>query len=221
MEFRVLAGLSEDARERVLRSARRHRYGRGEVIFHEGDPADSMHLLLAGHVSVRVTTPRGDSAILTVLGPGATFGEMALLSEQPQRSATVAALESADTLTLLKDQLVRLRRDDPVIDRFLIQVLLGYVRRQDERLLEALYVPADKRVLRRLLALARTYGDGSPAVSRGVVVPVTQDNLAGMAGSTRPTTNQVLQAAADAGAISLSRGRIRIDNPAELHRRAR
>ncbi|MDQ1674588.1 MAG: family transcriptional regulator, cyclic receptor protein [Frankiaceae bacterium] len=221
MEFRVLAGLDEDVRERLLRSAHPHSYDRGEVIFHEGDPADSMHVLLAGHVSVCVTTPQGDRVNFTVLGPGSMFGEMALLKEQPQRSATVTALEPADTLALPKAEFVRLRRTDPAINRFLIQVLLGYVRRQDERLVEALYTPADKRVLRRLLALAETYGEGSRGTSPGVVVPVTQEILAGLAGSTRPTTNQVLQAAAEAGMITLGRGQVRIDDPAALRRRAR
>ncbi len=84
-------------------------------------------------------------------------------------------------------------------------------------MLEALYVPADKRVLRRLVALTHAYGDGSP----GTVVPVTQETLAGMAGTTRPTANLALRAAEAAGLVTLDRRRIRVDDPAGLARRAR
>jgi CRP-like cAMP-binding protein len=53
------------------------------------------------------------------------------------------------------------------------------------------------------------------------VVPLTQDVVASMAGTTRPTANQVLRAAEQAGLVTISRGRIRVDDPAGLARRAR
>jgi CRP-like cAMP-binding protein len=217
VELQVLAGLPESTRQRLLQRARRRRLGRGEVIFHEGDEANAMHVLLAGHATVRTTTPHGDSVIVTMLGPGSVFGELALLSDKALRTATVTAVEAVDTLTFLRRDLDELRQTDPEMDRFLLDTLVNYVRRQDARLIEALYVPVEKRVLRRLLALARLYG--GPAV--GTVVPLTQEMLAGMAGSTRPTTNQVLRAAEQAGLLRLARGSIRICDPAGLVRRSR
>jgi CRP-like cAMP-binding protein len=65
--------------------SRRRRFDKGEVIFHEGDPGDTMHLLAKGHVAVRVTTPLGDVATLLILKPGDFFGEVALVSPAPQR----------------------------------------------------------------------------------------------------------------------------------------
>jgi CRP/FNR family transcriptional regulator, cyclic AMP receptor protein len=117
---------------------------------------------------------------------------------------------------LVQDRVKLLRRTDPAMDRFLVGLLADYLRRQDARLLEALYVPVEKRVLRRLLALSRLYGSGTA----GTVVPLTQDVLAGVAGSTRPTTNQVLRSAEEAGLLSLSRGSVRIEDPAGLAHRA-
>jgi CRP/FNR family transcriptional regulator, cyclic AMP receptor protein len=212
-----LSGLEEGTRRRLAEGAQRRRYRRGEVVFHEGDAANCMHLLVSGHVSVGVTTPLGDSAVFTVLGPGAFFGELALLVGRAVRSATISALDAVETLRFSGDRVALLRRTDPALDRFLVGLLADYLTRQDARLLEALYVPVEKRVLRRLLALARLYGNGDA----GTVVPLTQDVLAGVAGSTRPTTNQVLRSAEAAGLVSLARGSVRIVDPAGLARRAR
>jgi CRP-like cAMP-binding protein len=216
--FPVLAAVDEETRARLLGAARRRRYSRNEVVFHEGDPADAFHLLVSGHVSVRIVTPMGDIAILTVLGPGATFGELALLSgDLHPRAATVAALDRVETLVLNRAEFAALRQDFPGVDRFLVDLLAGYVRELDQRLIEALYVPVRKRVLRRLIALSRLYGDGSA----GTVIPLTQETLASLAGSTRSTTNQTLRDTAGGGLISLDRGRVRIEDPAGLARRAR
>jgi CRP/FNR family cyclic AMP-dependent transcriptional regulator len=217
MDPPVLAALDDETRRRLRDASQRRRFRRGEVVFHAGDAANSMHLVVSGHVSVQVTTLGGDTAILTVLGPGATFGEMALLAEEADRSATVTALDQVETLVVPRSQFLRLRATHPAMDRFLVTLLAGYIRRQDARLIEALYVPVDKRVLRRLLAMSRMYGDGAP----GTVVPLTQDVLAGMAGTTRPTANQVLRSAENDGLIRIGRGEVRVEDPRALARRAR
>jgi CRP-like cAMP-binding protein len=212
-----LDALEEGTRRRLVDGALRRRYRRGDVIFHAGDLANSMHVLLSGHVSVGVTTPMGDSAIFTVLGPGALFGELALLTDSAERSATTRALDPVETLSLRADHVAVVRRADPAMDRFLISLLADYLQRQDARLMEALYVPVEKRVLRRLIALSRLYGGGA----QGTVVPLTQEVLADLAGTTRPTANQVLRSAEAAGVLRLDRGHLRIEDPAGLARRAR
>ena len=216
MDFPLLASLDPEPRRRLLATARRRRFARGEVVFHAGDPANSLHLLVSGRVAVRVVTPAGDTATLAILGPGATFGELALVGGGV-RTATVVATEPAETLSLLTNQVAALRREHPAVDRFLVGLLASYVRRLDAQLLEALYVPADKRVLRRLVTLARVYGDGRA----GTEIPITQDVLASMAGSTRPTANQALRVAEAAGVIAVDRGRVRVLDPDALERRAR
>ncbi len=217
VESPLLAVLDDAARGRLRDVAARRRFRRGEVIFHAGDAANSMHLLLSGHVSVQVATRAGDLAILTVLGPGASFGEIALLRDDAERTATVAALDAVETLMIPKPDFVRLRAASPAMDRFLLDQLARYIRRQDARLVEALYVPADKRVLRRVIAMSTLYGDGSP----GTIVPLTQDVLASMAGTTRPTANQVLRAAERDGLITMTRGQVCIQDLAGLTHRAR
>lgn len=70
---------------------------------HHDDPADTVHLIVSGRFAVRVRTPVGDTAILTVLGPGELFGEVALLGPEQRRTATVEALEAAETRSTFRD----------------------------------------------------------------------------------------------------------------------
>jgi CRP-like cAMP-binding protein len=205
MEWRLFAGLRVEDVQAIVTQTRRRRFAKGEVVFHEGDPANALHLVDQGKFAVRVTTPLGDSAMLRVIGPGGWFGELSIVDDVP-RSATVAALEAGETLSLGRDQVDDLRRRDPTVDRALIGALVDDLRRTSTRLLEALYVPADMRVLRRLSDVAEVYAraDGS------AVVPLTQDDIAQLAGTTRPTVNKVLRAAAGAGIVALTRGHIEI-----------
>ena len=98
MEWPLLRPLQPAAREAVLQAARRRTFSRGEVVFHEGDPADALHLLVSGHLAVKVSTPQGDRATLNVLGPGGHVGELALLPDAGtnDRSATVVALDAVN-----------------------------------------------------------------------------------------------------------------------------
>jgi CRP-like cAMP-binding protein len=164
-----------------------------------------------------VTTAFGDTATLTVLGPGEIFGELALIRDQAKRSATVVALEPVETLSVSRAQFEALRAGSPAFDRFLVEALGALVVRLTEHLLEALFVPVEQRVLRRLLTLAGQYGGDAPST----VIPLSQEELATMAGTTRPTANRVLRGAEQRGLIRVGRGRVEILDPAALARQAR
>jgi CRP-like cAMP-binding protein len=217
MHWKLLTSLTEDEQRRVISQTRRRRFRRGEVVFHEGDPGDSLHLVAKGHVGVRRSTPLGDIATLVVLGPGDYFGELIFVSPESGRNATVVALDAVETLSLHRDQLQTLRSQYPGIDRFLLDAMAKEIRRLSSLLSDALYVPVDKRVFRRLLEVANTYGNDGPAR----VVPLTQEDLASLAGTTRPSANKALRLAEEAGLITMSRGEIRLLDPDGLARRAR
>src|SRR3990170_7739580 len=219
MELHLLGSLSADERAQVLAAATARRFGRGDVVFHEGEPGESLHLVRSGHLAVHVSTPAGDSATLSVLSPGDAFGELALLGGRHLRTATVVALEASETLALSRSAFDSLRRAHPAVEQVLARALALRVEVLSQALLEALYVPVDQRVVRRLVDLAATYG-GEVAASSPVVIPITQDDLAGMAGTTRPTTNQVLQRLADEGVLGLGRGRIELRDLPALRRKA-
>jgi CRP/FNR family transcriptional regulator, cyclic AMP receptor protein len=215
----MLAGLAAVDRDVVLAACSRRRWRKGQTVFHEDDPGDTLHLVARGRFAVRASTSLGDVATFAVLGPGETFGELALLDADQRRTATVDALEAGETLALRRDAFERLRAAHPVVERVLVAVLADQVRRLSERLVEALWTPADQRVLRRLLELADRYGDDGSAGA--VTVPLTQDVLASMAGTTRPTANRALRAAEEAGLVRMGRGRIEVVDAAGLARRAR
>ena len=214
----LLAGLNPDHRQAVLARCQRRRYDKGETLFHAGDLGATVHLLVKGWVAVRVGTPQGDTATFTVLGPGDMFGEQALLQPSSRRTASVVALAAVETLTLDRADFDELRDRHPGVERALVDLLAAQVRRLSLALADALYLPADKRVLRRLADLCVTYGavpaaaglrPPVPGSDPGPVeIPLTQDDLATMAGTTRPTVNRVLRSAVAAGYVALHRGRI-------------
>jgi CRP/FNR family transcriptional regulator, cyclic AMP receptor protein len=216
VEWRLLADVPpEDVRE-LLTIARRRTFSRGEVVFHRGDPADSLHLIVQGRFAVRITTPLGDTALIAVHGAGDAFGELALVSEAAVRSATVSALEAAETRSVYRDDFARLQHRYPAVNSILVHLLAEQLRRANERIVEAHYIDADTRVRRRLLDLARVYGHEGAAT-----VPLTQESLAEMAGTSRATVNRVLREEQRSGTLQLRRGQTLILDETELARRTR
>jgi CRP-like cAMP-binding protein len=212
MEWRLLQGVPSDEIRRLLSLARRRTFKRGEVVFHRLDPSDSLNLVVKGRFAIRVMTPVGDTVTIAVRGPGDAFGEMGLLGNAP-RSATVAALEESETFCLYKTEFDRVRREHPAVNEVLLAFLANEVRMLNERLLEALYVPAERRVRRRIVELADVYG--------GKEIPLTQEELAGLAGTSRATVNSVLRDEERRGAVELHRARTVVLDPAGIARRAR
>jgi CRP/FNR family cyclic AMP-dependent transcriptional regulator len=206
----------EEMRE-VLQIARRRRFSRGEVVFHQDDPGDSLHLIVKGRFAIRIMAPLGDTTTIAIRGPGDSFGEMALVSEEARRAATVAALEEGETLAVYRNDFARVRRKHPAVDGVLIAFLAHEVKRQNELLLEALYVPVERRVLRRLVELVNVY----PAKDGEQWIPLTQEVLAELAGSSRATVNRVLNEEQRRGTVELRRGRTLIRDVDNLTRRAR
>jgi len=213
----LLEGIPIGDRRRLLAACRRRRFAKGEVIFHAGDPGDSLHLVASGHVGIWSSTDLGDSMMLNVLGPGGFFGELSLLDRDDHRSATVRALETTETLSLGREAFDVLRSQYPSVDQVLLTALAIELRRTSELLMEVLSVPAEIRVLRRLHQVALSWA----AAQQGLVLPLTQDHLAALAGTTRSTANRALRQAEAEGLLTLGRGRIELVNPEGLASRAR
>ncbi len=212
MEWKILESLPEDEVRRIIAGTRRRRFARGETLFHEGDPGTTLHLVAKGRIAVRVTTAMGEMATVELVLPGDVVGELALLSSDGVRGASAVALEPTETLVLDKATFSALRQEDPSVSDFLVQLLAARVRRLTDRLLEALYLPAETRLLRRLLELADVYGD---------VIPLIQEDLAGLAGTTRATVNRVLRRELARGTLELNRGKVTVLDHASLARRCR
>lgn len=219
--MQLLSGMSDDDRRRVLASGRRRRFAAREVVFHAGDPADSFLLIESGRLAVRATSPAGDVVTFGVFGPGDVVGELALIEAGARRSASVVALEATQVWSFSAALFHRLRRANVSADAFVLHTMAETIRRLSGLLLEALHLPVEVRVLRRLADLERLYRADRAEDDTATSVPLTQDELGSLSGASRPTVNRVLRGAETDGIVELRRGRILVVDPEALELRAR
>ncbi len=213
----LLRGLAEEDLARLAGRARRRTYRRGEVIFHQGDPGDAVHLIQDGRVKIALRADSGEEAVLAILGPSDCFGELALLDGEP-RSATVVALETVETASLARGDLLRCLREHPAAMERLLTALAGMVRRADEGMADLVFLDLEGRLVKKLLELAADQerpADGAVEIE----LPMTQEDLAAMIGATRASVNKLLGWFQDQGAIERRGRRIAIFDPERLRRR--
>lgn len=208
-DWPILSSLSDDERRQVLALARRRRFLRGEIVVHRDDPADTMHLVQTGCLAVRMLTPVGDMATLALVGPGDAVGEIELVRDERMRTATIQALAPTETYALNRQTFDRLRREHPAVDALLVQILADRVAELTERLVDALYTPAPRRVATLIETLADSYRDGSGDST----IPLTQEDLASLAGTSRLTVSRVLRGMRERGRIEVSRGKLIVKEP--------
>ena len=210
--------LPELERRRVLEIARRRVFARGEVVFHAGDPADTFHLVHKGRLAVRLHGRFGaDTVTVAIVGPNDVFGELALLSATATRTATVVALEPAETRSIHRLDFDRILREHPAAMKVIVEVLSAQVQRLSGQLVETLFEPVERRVLRRVADLVAIYAEEDEG---DVVIPLTQETVGELAGTSRPTVNKVLRAEVARGLIELRRGRIVVLDRVALDARA-
>jgi CRP-like cAMP-binding protein len=202
----VLDLLTERERSALLRAGVRRRFARGEVVFHEGDPGDSMHIVTSGAFIARGSSTLGEVIAVNVFGVGDVFGEMVLLTPGARRSTTVVAHARGTTLMVGRGDVEPLMHEAGNLNRVLLSVLAERNRGLTAHLVELLFTPVEQRVCRRLLAFADAV---SSAADEGWV-PLNQADLATLAGTTRSTVNRVLGRAQERGLVELARGRIRV-----------
>jgi CRP/FNR family transcriptional regulator, cyclic AMP receptor protein len=214
VDWPILGSLSDAERRVVLMSTVRRKYRKGEVVFHEDDLAESLHLIDRGRAAVQLSTPEGDHMIINIIGPGSFFGEQALVGDDDHRTATIMALQPLETLALRRADFTRLRAEHPMVDSMLVMALSERVNRLTQQLLEALFASVEKRLCRRLLELTNTYT--VPGVDSSVSIPLTQEELAWLAGTSRPTVNRVLQELVQAEIVVVRRGCVDVLDAARL-----
>jgi CRP/FNR family cyclic AMP-dependent transcriptional regulator len=207
MEWPILAELSSAERLQVLKLCSRRRLQRGEFVCRQGERGDRLFLLESGHALVEAMSIGGDVSTFAVLGPGDVFGEQALVSGTDRRVASVVSIEPLDLLYLTRPEFERLSVAHPAVNKFLLTIMATRLQDVTSQLLESLYGTAEQRLLSSLQRLAGAYG---PSDDSPVRIPLNQDQVASLAGTTRPTANRVLKDAAQAGAIRLGRGYLAI-----------
>lgn len=184
-------------------SANERTFRKGDIVFHQGDPGDSLHLVRQGMFAIRASTPSGAALIVDILVPSEVFGEFAVFSNQRRRTTSVIALSQGATLAVEREQLRAAIGSRPELAEELIATIIGKAESTTQRLVEMLHVPAELRVLRALLSMSTKEEDSSP-------VRLTQDELASFAATTRPTANRVLREEEERGTVELSRGQVKV-----------
>jgi CRP-like cAMP-binding protein len=207
------AGLSVLARAMVTR-----RFRRNEVIFHQGDPGDSLHVLASGAVKIVLPSSEGDEAIIATLNPGDFFGELALLDGAPH-SATATAVEPVETLSLARAPFQQLLDDDRGLRMALLSGLAAELRRLTGHVEELHFLDLAGRLAMRLVRLAQ---DRDPQAEGEVRLdwPFTQSDLAAMIGGTRQSVNKLLSQLVEDGLLVIEHDTLVINDLRTLSERA-
>jgi CRP-like cAMP-binding protein len=202
----------------VARGLRRRRFKRNEVIFHQGDPGDSLHIIATGAAKIVLPSAEGEEAIIASLRPGDFFGELALL-DGATRSATATALEPTETLVLPRVVFRELLDADARLRDALLEGLAHELRRITGHVEELHFLDLAGRLAMRLVRLAR---EDDPTASGEVHLdwPYTQSDLASMIGGTRQSVNKLLSGLVGDGLVSIERETLVIMDVDRLARRA-
>jgi CRP/FNR family transcriptional regulator, cyclic AMP receptor protein len=187
----LFSGLGLESRQAIAQTLRTRRFRKGEVLFHEGDPGDSLFIVASGAVKVVVPSEDGDEAILATLRRGDFLGELALLDGAP-RSAGAIALEATETLTLPRSRFSALVASEPAIRDALLSALAGELRRLTAHVAELHFLDMTGRLAARLARLAEENGVRDADGSIRLDAPLTQSDLAAMIGATRQSVNKLL-----------------------------
>ncbi len=160
------------------------------TIFHAGDPADAVFVVASGKVKIAVTSTDGKEFILTVLGAGQVFGEMALLESAP-RSASVITITACDLLVINRTDFQHLLNTSPSLSRKLLAILSRRLRRANSKMESLAYMDVAGRLARYLLDLARDHGQ---RVGNGWVVVrrPTHSDIAHSIGTSRETVSRLI-----------------------------
>ena len=193
-------------------------YGKGQILFHQGDPGDSLFVLATGLVKVNVTSPKGDEMLLVTLTPPATFGELSLIDGNP-RSASVEVVEPATVLIVGADVWARLMRENLTFRNAVQRSLVTMVRRLTDQASDFAFLDLHGRVAKMIVRFADERG----TASNGDVLldlHLTQSDIANMVGGSRQSVNQILRSLEDRGYLELERQAIVVKQLEALRRRA-
>lgn len=195
---------------------RRRGYQRGEVVFHQEDPADRMYIIVEGSIRISITSEDGREKDLAVLQPGDCFGEMALL-DGSNRSATATAVDATQTLALYREDFMEFLQEHPQVVAQTTSLLTSRLRSVNQMLGDMAFLDVPTRLAKQLLELADAQANEA-GPSGPIEVPMGQDQLARLVGASRETISRALNSYRRLGILSTSHRRITINDRDALER---
>ncbi|CAI7980434.1 CRP/FNR family transcriptional regulator, cyclic AMP receptor protein [Frankia sp. Hr75.2] len=187
--LRATTLLKELDEEDLLRLASRsvtRRFRRGQVVFTEGEPADTLLVIASGRLKILTKADDGRDHVLNIAGPRETLGELNIV-EAGTRSASVEALEPSTALVLERSAVWELVRERPAVAEQLIRALVAHVRRLTGANADLVFLDLPRRVAKLLLMRMREAG--RPVIELGL----TQTEIASLLGGSRQSVNQALR----------------------------
>ena len=215
----LFAVLDDDAASALKSSMTPVQLGRGQVLFHEGDPGDRLYVIIDGKVKLGRTSGDGRENLLAVLGPGEMFGELSLFDPGP-RNATATAVADTSLIGLGEDGLTTWLGGRPEVARQLLRALARRLRRTNENLADLVFSDVPGRVAKALLDLSERFGAPADDGLR-VAHDLTQEELAQLVGASRETVNKALADFASRGWLRLEARAVVLLDVERLRRRAR
>jgi CRP/FNR family transcriptional regulator len=177
------------------------RYTKGEIIYHQGDSAESFYYLKKGRVRVYMTSPDGIEKTLSTASPGEVLGEAAFFDKMP-RVSSAGALSNCELVVIDEQRLIALIKETPRLALELLKIQASRIRQLSNQIDVMTFLKADARIAR--LILANTDGEGSARL--------THEEIAGSVGVNRVTVSKILTRFKNDGVITTEYRRIVIND---------
>jgi CRP/FNR family transcriptional regulator, cyclic AMP receptor protein len=182
-------------------------YRKNDVIFSQGDPADSVFYVRKGKVKLVVASKQGKQAVVAILGEGEFFGE-GCLNRQSLRLATAHTMTESELMRVQKSEMVRVLHGEPAFAEMFMAHLLTRNSRIEEDLVDQLFNSSEKRLARTLLLLANFGKDDTP---QPITAKISQETLADIIGTTRPRVSFFMNRFRKLGFIDYN-GELKVNN---------
>jgi len=205
------ADASLDVLATICRAGRELHLIRGDVLFHENDLAEDLYVVVRGRVAIANPIDHRET-VVSLMEPGDLFGEMAMLDDGP-RSAMARALETSTVLSVPYEPVLIAFRNDPHMLWGVTRLLAQRLRVMDEALADSVFLDVTGRTAKRLLELSEGADE--------FLLPVTQEELAGMVGASRERVNKAIASFIRLGWIDQHERRYTIIKRDSLEIRAR
>ena len=185
------------------------------LIFSQGDDGNALYGVASGQVRIFTADARGHEVFLNELGPGDTFGEIALLDGLPRTASAVTIAQSTLVVIPRRQFLAHLERE-PELAVHLMKLLCGRLRWVSDLVEESAFLAGPARVAKRLASLVETHG--RPGQDGGIEIVMSQADLGRFLGISRQIINQYLRDWCERSWVELKRGRIIIHDLEALNR---
>jgi CRP/FNR family transcriptional regulator, cyclic AMP receptor protein len=208
----LFQGFGTDALDKIAAASQVVVVRRNDIVFREQDPPDALYVVRSGRIAMANTSVDGRESVMALMEAGDLFGEMPLL-DGGKRSAGARALEPSELVRVPYGPVEEVLRDQPELLWGVVRLLVQRLRTTDAALADSVFLDVTGRTAKRLLELAGGADE--------FVLPVTQEELAGMVGASRERVNKALSAFIRLGWLEQSERRYRITDREQLARRAR